>query len=342
MKYDYLIVGQGLAGTLLAAELTVRNKTFILVDDAHRGSSSVIAAGLFTPVTGQRLVLTWRAEEMLRVAGESYRFLEEKHARSFFHPVNTLRIFRNDDEVALWSQKQDDPVLQPYLASRHLPESCSAHAPLGGFELQGSGWVNLNELMKIIPLDAIRNERFDHSECEVSADRVRWKDVEACELVFCEGYQAANNPWFERLTFRNAHGEVLTIRVPALAQTHVVNSGIFLLPLGDHLFRVGATYGWDAVQPQTTDAGKQELLEKVRGLIPHEVEVVDHRAGIRPIATQRVPVLGRHPEMPRVSIFNGLGSKGVLYAPFFARQLIEHLEGDNDLDPEVRLTKRIK
>ena len=342
MQIDYLIVGQGLAGTLLAAELASRGLSYLMVDDRHRFASSVVAAGLYTPVTGQRLVLTWRAAEMLSVASSVYKDLESAHGVSFFHAVNTARIFQHEKEQALWEAKQDDAALQPYIGKRSLPEELNVPAPFGGFELAGSGWADLNTLLQIVPDDHRVGDRFEVADCEVSDEGVRWRDIQARRLVMCEGFQAEANPWFDRLPFRHAHGELLTVRIPDLAETHIVNAGIFLLPLGEQLFRVGATYDWDVPEPRTTVEGRQHLLGKLAALMPFPVEVVDHQAGIRPIATQRVPVVGCHPDMPSIAMFNGLGSKGVLYAPFYARQLVTFFEAGGSIDPEVLLANRMK
>ncbi|HBA65740.1 MAG TPA: FAD-dependent oxidoreductase, partial [Methylococcaceae bacterium] len=55
MDIDFLIVGQGLAGSLLAFELIQRNAQVMVVDDGRENASEV-AAGLINPVTGIRLV----------------------------------------------------------------------------------------------------------------------------------------------------------------------------------------------------------------------------------------------------------------------------------------------
>lgn len=342
MYVDYIIVGQGLAGTLIAMELQRRGNSFLMIDEHHRAASSVVAAGLFTPVTGMRLVLTWRAEEMLAFSAQRYRELEQEFGVSFYHSLKTWRVFQNADELALWNTKKSDDRLAPYIGACNLPKDTEIDRGYGGFELCGSGWVDLKRLLGLIPDEHLRHERFRAEDCRLSSDLVRWRDVSAKGVILCEGFQAERNAWLSRLPFRNAHGELLTLRIPNAPQTHIMSSGVFLLPLGDHTFRVGSTYDWDVTVPRVTDPGKQYLLDRVSSWMPFEMDVLEHHAGIRPIATQRVPVAGRHPDYPGVSVFNGLGSKGVLYAPYYARQLVEHLELGTPLDVEVTLEKRLK
>ena len=69
---EFLIVGQGLAGTALAWELIWRGRDVLVVDAGEAVTSSKIAAGLVTPITGQRLALGWRVDERLAAARPYY------------------------------------------------------------------------------------------------------------------------------------------------------------------------------------------------------------------------------------------------------------------------------
>ena len=71
------------------------------------------------------------------------------------------------------------------------------------------------------------------------------------------------------------------------------------------------------------------------------LEVVDHVAGVRPVVRASKLVMGLHPSEARVGFFNGLGSKGVLTAPFFATQFAGHLCGEGEIDPGVDLRKNL-
>ena len=77
MKVDYLIVGQGLAGTTLAFHLLKSNKKIFILDDCDSTSSSRVAAGLFNPITGKRNVKTWKADILFPYMKNFYRELED-------------------------------------------------------------------------------------------------------------------------------------------------------------------------------------------------------------------------------------------------------------------------
>jgi len=73
--------------------------------------------------------------------------------------------------------------------------------------------------------------------------------------------------------------------------------------------------------------------------LDHPFDVVDHWAGIRPASSDRRPLIGVHPKHKSVMIFNGMGSKGVMLAPYFARQLIKFMEEGEKLDATVDINR---
>ncbi|MFG0333660.1 MAG: FAD-dependent oxidoreductase, partial [Maioricimonas sp. JB049] len=88
---DDIIAGQGLAGTTLAWTLRERGRRVVVIDPGEPITSSRIAAGLMTPVTGQRLVPTWRLGELLPVACDFYRQVEAATGAAFFEQRRMVR-----------------------------------------------------------------------------------------------------------------------------------------------------------------------------------------------------------------------------------------------------------
>ena len=120
---------------------------------------------------------------------------------------------------------------------------------------------------------------------------------------------------------------------------NVLNKGVFILPEGNQQFRVGATYVWDKINEEITVEGKTELLQKLEKLIQTPYHVVEQKAGIRPSTKDRRPILGKHTELPQLAILNGMGTKAVLLAPYFAKQLFEHLYLGIKIHPEVDINR---
>jgi glycine/D-amino acid oxidase-like deaminating enzyme len=57
----------------------------------------------------------------------------------------------------------------------------------------------------------------------------------------------------------------------------------------------------------------------------------------------RKPVIGLLPDNAQIGIFNGLGSKGVLLGPWFARQFADYLIGNSDyIHPEADIKRYFK
>jgi glycine/D-amino acid oxidase-like deaminating enzyme len=67
------------------------------------------------------------------------------------------------------------------------------------------------------------------------------------------------------------------------------------------------------------------------------VEVIEHWCGVRPASRDRRPILGV--TAPGEAVLNGLGSRGVILAPWCARHLAEHLFDGEPLDPEVSVSR---
>jgi glycine/D-amino acid oxidase-like deaminating enzyme len=335
---DYLIVGQGLAGSMLAHFLQKNGKTFIIIDNHNSGDSSWVAAGLFNPITGRRFVKTWLADELFPFARATYLELESFLGQRFYFPRKIVRYLSDEAELREWVKKSKRQDYSHYMNAAIGEESPKE------VEIKQGGHVALADL-----LDAFReyfsgnkliiNTALDYTDLQFTDEWVNWKSYYAEKIVFCEGYRAMGNPWFSHLPFTHAKGEILTIRAVELKQDFITSKGIFMLPLGNDLYRVGSTYDWDDLSHGPTEKGRVELTEQLEKLIDCNYEVVEHMAGIRPTVKDRRPLIGVHHENPRVAIFNGLGTKGVTLAPYFAQQFVSFLEGEGRIHPEADISR---
>lgn len=345
---DCLIVGQGLAGSLLARAFLARGRSVLVVDDGNPSAASRVAAGLVNPVTGRKLVKTWRADTLLPFARDFYRAWEKELGANVYSEKTIWRFFQSPDEVARWEEKRGDPAFAGYTSP--LPKEAMAELglrpQLGGFRVTRGAHVETRELLRLFRArlrenGALAAEPFMQSDLHLAGDGVQWRDVGARRILFCEGAAASGNPLFSWIPFRHAKGELLTVRGPVLPEEVVLNGGKWLLPVGPGVFRAGATYGWDDLSITPTVAGREAILSGLEALVPWVPEVVSHEAGVRPIVKDTRPVAGLHPAHPAVGIFNGLGSKGVLWGPYFAEQLVEHLENDGVLDPAIDICRNL-
>jgi len=343
---DYLIVGQGVAGSFLSWELLKRNKRVVIVDDHHHNSSSMISAGIINPITGKRFVATDDFDALFAHALQTYQELEEKFGQTFFETKPILRIFQNEDERDEWKRKDAKNAAQKYVQSTNPPRT---YSPLisdeqGSMLITQSGFCHTARLMNAFKEYFIREKvltltRFAYDDLKIEKTHVRYANEDFQTVVFCEGYQSQFNPWFKWLPFNSAKGEILRGEMNGAGLPDaIINKGKWCAPIGD-AWTAGATYNWDTLNCEPTEAGKKEILDGLANCVKREMRVIQHQAGVRPVMKDQKAVMGRHPEIGNLAIFNGLGSKGFLSAPYYAAHLVEFLDGKIEIANDVSIQR---
>jgi glycine oxidase len=343
-RTDHIIVGQGLAGTILAHTLLKNGKKIIVIDDPSLSDCSRISAGMYNPVVTRRLTKSWMADELLDHVHSFYTEAGKLLNIDLLFGRDIIKIFAEQAERNFWEKKRNEAVgkyLSP-VSDEHIPEL--GETPFGHARVMHAGQVRVSEFLSrsrahFKNARALLEEKFDHRQVELTNGGVSYKDVSAGTLIFCEGYTARENTWFDFIPFVPAKGELLTVRIEHLPLQQTIHKGVSLTPLGDDLFRVGSTFSWDELNDVPTEKAKNSLLEGVKQITDKEVVVVDHLAGVRPATNDRRPVIGKHPEHAQLVIFNGMGSKGVMLAPYFANELALNLENGTPLNKEVDIRR---
>jgi glycine/D-amino acid oxidase-like deaminating enzyme len=343
--YDYLIIGQGLAGTTLAFHLLDLGKKVLVVGDTALPSSSKVAAGIFNPLTGKKLVKTWLADDLFPYAKTFYSRFENQLDCKLIYPVPIFRPFRSIEEQNTYLAQTADPGIAPYIASDQSADlSGYVEARFGGLQVIRSGWVDLPLFLDksrqfLESNGSYREATFDLNDIQLTENHVSWKDLNFGKIVFCQGFSGNDNRFFNWLPFAPVKGQILDVATDVEIPGYIINQGIFMLPVGKKNIRVGATYSWDQLDWSPTDSASTELLEKLNALIRIPYRIESASAGVRPSVKDRRPLLGIHPEYSNVCIFNGLGTKGVTLAPFFSKELAEHLENGKELNPLVNIKR---
>ena len=132
---------------------------------------------------------------------------------------------------------------------------------------------------------------------------------------------------------------MLTIKAPDLKMSFILKSSVFIVPLGNDLYWIGATYEREDKTHSITSEAKNELITKLKTIINCDFEVVHQVAGIRPTTKDRRPLVGFHPDYKNVCVLNGLGTRGVMIAPYAAEQLFNCIEHQIDLDKELNINR---
>lgn len=331
---DFLIVGQGIAGTCLAHALLQRGAKVMVVDLPTQNASSVVAGGICNPITGKHLSLTWEAENIFSILAPFYESLEKLLGKQFFFPLPFYRRFHTIEAQNQLAVRLANPDFAKFVEEVNDNRyKYWIDTPLNGWQTRLSGYVQVGELLGAFRAclqgqASFREQRFDYEALQITEEKITWHDIEARKIVFCEGLHAQENPFFPNLPFTPNKGERIRIRI---VEPHtcpaILKQGIFFLPLGEGVYQVGATYNQTSLDTETSEAGKDELLAQLREWLKVPFEVIEQRAGIRPATRNRRPIVGLHEQHKNVAILNGLGSKGVSLAPFLATQLAETLLG---------------
>lgn len=346
MPADFLIVGQGIAGSVLAWTLDQRGYTVILADAPALPSASRAAAGIVNPLTGRKLVRTWRADDLFPFLHRFYTHAEQQLGTRFFYPRSIYRPYRSDAEKAAYQAYTADPEVAPYVGPSGNDRDFEPyiHNAFGGLTVTQAGWLNVPTFLEAIR--AYFREKRQFFDALVTPDAIRfgtdsavWNGYVVQKVIFSEGPQSARNALFDWLPYNPVKGQLLTAVVANYPIQQIVNQGVFILPLDVHTIKIGATYTWHDLDWQTTDDGRAFLQHKVRELLKIPYRIVGQQAGIRPATKDRRPFVGWHPEWPTAGIFSGMGSKGVSLAPYLAHQLVAHLMNGEELDPEVNISR---
>ncbi len=378
-EQDIIIVGQGIAGSILAYFLRKNGQKVMIFDQNTEGvlSSSNIAAGVINPITGRRFVKSWRIDDLLPAAKQTYQELESVLNIPIWHERRFVRTLQNAEEENNFLLRRTYPDYQQYCGeTTDLPNESDpifsefAHPFFNKFyafaETRHGAQVNVPLLVHqmrsyFIENQILMEENFSADNLTIKENEVVYKNIKARKIIFADGAAGATNPFFNWLPFNLDKGELLLVRIPNLNLTTIFKHKISIVPLHDlvrifltsdipsprctegvpfeNLYWVGATNAWTFEDSRPTEVHKQLILNELREILNCPFEVVAHQSALRPTVKDRRPFLGWHPKLPVLGIFNGFGTKGASLVPFFAAQFVDNLLSEKPLEKEVDITR---
>jgi len=342
-KLDYILVGQGIAGSWLSYELLKREKSILVINEDKKETASRKAAGLYNPITGRKMVKTWKADDLFPELEKKYRELEKYLKSKFLYPVPIYRPFPNITAQNDWHAKvglnnESDYVAEVRSSSLGLDNIEDTY---GGVIVQNSGYVDIPTLLNahknlLLEKSAYMEGTFLLSELEINEQEVIYKSYSAHKIIFCSG--PAISSFWNALPFKLVRGDIIDI-VCDLPRNYIFNQGVFIIPKNDY-FTVGSTYDHNNLTFEPQESGIMNIEQRLKKIFTGEYEISYKRAGVRPSTHDRRPYIGFHKKNKTVGIFNGFGTKGVSLTPYFARHFAEVLEGYSEIEKEVDV-KRI-
>lgn len=343
-RVDSIIVGQGIAGTMTHYHLMKSGKkAFVFDEDTKNLNSSSVALGMANPITGRNLVKSWMVEEIFPYARKVYFELEKLLNISLLTEKEILKLFSSQKEVNHWEIKSTESDYKHYLSDTEPNIYPEIKAPYGYGRIKQAFWVDTFVLISqyrsfLETREELSKESFLYSDLEISPIEVKYKDIVAKNIIFCEGYKTASNPYFNYLPIKSNKGEIIDFEMD-LDIAEVLNRNGNTVPLKKGFFKMGATFDRDFKHINPTEEGLSELKDKLDGVLNTSYKITNHYAGIRPTSIDRRPILGSHPEYNNMFIFNGMGTKGVTLSPYFSSQLVEHIISKNILPKTIDIKR---
>jgi glycine/D-amino acid oxidase-like deaminating enzyme len=338
IKVDYIIVGQGISGSFLSWNLIKAGKQVLVIDQSTTNSASKVASGVINPVTGRRIVQTWEIETLMPFAVKAYTQLGDELGSPLINQCNILDFHATPQmKLAFDDRLANDNI---YLRKPVNPDQWNNyfHPSFGIGEIDPCWLVDIHALLngwrkKLAENRSLLEEKFEFANCIIGTDHVEYHNYLAQKIIFCDGVEGFENPYFQALPFSANKGEAIIAAIPGLPKNNIFKQGISIVPWRDGLFWIGSTYEWNFINTEPTETFKLKVEQQLTEWLKLPYTIVDHLASIRPANLERRPFIGLHPIYQSVGIMNGMGTKGCSLAPYFADSFTKLLLENKSIHP---------
>ncbi|MBV9962170.1 MAG: FAD-dependent oxidoreductase [Parafilimonas sp.] len=340
MTVDYIIIGQGVCGTWLSYYLLHENKTFVVIDKEDLQTASNVSSGLINPVTGRRVVTTWMADKLMPFVWQEYNAASSFFNTQSINQKNVL-VFPSapDLQNAFQSRiKQQNSYIQsPGITKEELHSYF--YFPFDVFEIAPCYVVSMHEFLSscrkfLLQQNLLINEMFDENEISFQDDFVQYKNIQAKKIIYANGIQSSFSMYWMKLPFINNKGQALIAEIDGLNSNYTYKFGhLTLIALQTNFWWIGSSNELNFQTTEPTEDFKQTTTTSLQSILKMPFAIKEHWASLRPATVERRPFVGTHPVYKQIAILNGMGSKGCSLAPWFAKELVKHLEYKNPIDP---------
>lgn len=340
-KVKYLIIGQGLTGTWMGYYLLQQGIPFKMVTTPDIPSATSVASGVINPVTGRRIVQTWMIDKLLPFAREAYKSFQQNEQVQLIHETSIALIHPS----LQMKESFDDRLVHDniYLRENNNPTWASFfHSPFGFGQIEQCYWIDLIQFLKLGQKKLSKvliQDQLNMADLQLLEQSIQWKNIHAEKIIFCDGVNMLHNPYFKTLPMVPNKGEALIVKIPGLPTHLIYKTSITLVPWKEDLFWIGSNYEWDYSDLLPSENFKEKMINALDTFLKLPYKVIDHLVGLRPANRDRRPFVGLHPKFPQIGICNGMGAKGCSLAPYFAQQLIAHMEQGKSIEPEADIKR---
>ncbi|MFW2477120.1 MAG: NAD(P)/FAD-dependent oxidoreductase [Sediminibacterium sp.] len=338
MTIDYLIIGQGICGTMLSWNLLRAGKTVMVVDEDKPYTASKVASGVINPVTGRRIVRTWEIDTIMPFAVAAYQELEKELGASLIRQCNILDFHPTPQMMLAFKERLPEETTYLRIPKQLDELSRLFNFSFGAGEINPCWLIDLHTLMhgwrkRLKEENALMEDTFDWNDCIVSETGINFKGIKADAIICCEGAAGFQNPYFQMLPYAPNKGQAIIAEINDLPATNIYKQGINLVPWKDNLWWIGSTYEWDFTDTNPSPDFRQKVDMQLQHWLKLPYNIIDHIASERPANMERRPFVGMHPVHTTVGLFNGMGTKGCSLAPYFAHQFSNYLAQNEPIMP---------
>lgn len=364
-SYDYVVIGGGVAGCTIAYELSLRGKSVAIVDrDGIASGASGCAGAFLSPLAGKANPYNLLVNRALKYSLEFYASLK----LSSFTPNGVLRLANANNSKH--SLMQDGS----FLDASKLDEGFRSDTK--GYFFDDAGVVDPLEVCSALTkgIDIYKQEvtSLDLADGEYTFDGIR-----STKVILAQGVHKAlvDTPYMKISAIYGVKVDATSCtKVPFNIHKNITLSAT----KPDGSLSIGATKERhdssefecnsrcdECIFSPTNDALKlKELLDEAQNFMDlKDLVVTKVHKGARATIKSYFPVLGRvvdsssslhkHPSIAHgtkippsllsyygeIFIFNALGSRAFVLAPYLAKLLADHLENEADLPKEVDIHK---
>lgn len=333
---DYIIVGGGFAGFFLAHQLQKNDNSFVIFN-GDQISGSHISAGVCNPVILKRFSTFWKSKEQMDYLETIFSEIESYTSRNYIINEPVARIFHDESEKIQWIKNSNKENLQPFLDNDFIKLK-TIENPLECGIVKNSCRIDVEKFFKDLykyfdDKSLIINENFDHNSIDLES--LTYKNFQFKKIVFCEGIHTKHNPFFKTIPVLPNKGHCLEVKIDQEIDPYIIKKKHFLFSLSDNRYYYGGTYDRFDQSEDIDPEFVEELETGLQAFYKGQYSITKVKTAFRATVDDRRPILGTHPQLKNLHIFNGLGARGVLNGSYFSKVMFDYLENQAYIDPEI-------
>ncbi len=345
-NYDFIIIGQGITGSVLSWRLIEKNLSFLVINNSIKKSSSNSALGLYNPITGKNFVETWNSNQIINETENFYASIENKLNEKFLYKKKIYRPFSSKEDSNNWELKIGSKTYRKYIQKIHYKSKYKfLKDNIGGVITNKSGYLNVKKFL-LLTRKYLKSKNI-YIENDVKSKNIKSRKdyIEIIKkktkyLIFCRGFYENESNFFSWLPFNLVKGENMNIFMSHKIK-EIIQKSILIIPNENNIYSVGSTYDWKILNDKVSETGINKLKNKIEKILNCKYKIIEKKAGIRPATKDRRPFVGFHPSNKKIGIINGLGSKGISLAPYCTKILIDNIFNNKNINKEINIKRYI-